>query len=505
MTNRNFKYHFCRMNGLVSLVKTMRPSEKRLLLHHYSRNTNSESKMRLKLFRVVQKGIAEDKQARELLGGTASQSAFSHLKARLKNDILNILLMQDTSKRFAQPNRAAELDCRKKVAQSHLLLLRGARDEGMKLVRSALKSADKYELLAERLQINHLLREKFLGTGSSEELNTLNKEIAADMKRYEALLQVQEKSFVLASPEFARTLRSRSKDRQTLELIDELKKLYKKHKLARIGFWYYMAATEFFSVKKNFNEVVSLGLKFLNLVETSPAVKSKTNIAGVNQTVGLAQLQLRNYGEATVHFVKSVSLFPASGFNRLSSLQLLVQTEAASSEIASALSHVELALSHPRLDRRENLRPRWLFMKSSAEFLNHDFNASFKSLNEEGYLTRQIDEWNVQFRFLEMLLLVEQGDEEWLEFKLDTTRKFLNRHKSLSNERTRLFVDLMSYLLRNDLLVDTLNEQLMSRLQSSLSEDKGFEWEPTGPELVRFDVWFNKKYSVLQEDNSESA
>ena len=189
------------MKGLVALVKVMRPSEKRLLLHHYSRNTNSQDKMRLKLFNLVRTGTNTDEEARAKLNSGGSASSYSHLKARLKDDILNILLLQDTSKRFAQANRAAELDCRKKVAQSHLLLLRGAQVEGMKVLEAALSSADKFELLAERLQINHLLREKFLGAGSSMELNDLNKKIQVDMKRYEALLKVQEKSFILASPE----------------------------------------------------------------------------------------------------------------------------------------------------------------------------------------------------------------------------------------------------------------------------------------------------------------
>lgn len=494
------------MNGLVSLVKTMRPSEKRLLVHHYSRETNNEQKLRLKLFKLVNTGkVSTDAEAKVMLESKAGPSAYSHLKSRLKNDILNVLLMQDTSKRFAQPNRAAELDCRKKVAQSHLLLLRGARIEGMKLIQSALKSANKFELLSEKLQINHLLREKFLGTGSSIELIELNKKIAADLRRYEALLRAQEKSFVLASPEFAKSLRTRSKDKQNLELIDELKKLYRKYRLARIGFWYFMAATEYYSARREFKEVVPLGLKFLKLVEKSPAVKSKTNMAGVNQTVGVAHFELKNFDSAKKHFETSVSLFPAAGFNRLTSLQLLVQTEAALGSLDDALYHAKLALEHPRLERREYLRPRWLFMKSCIEFLGGDVEASFKSLNEDGYLTKQPDVWNVQFRFLEMLQLIEQRDEEWLQFKLDTTRKFLNRHKSLLNERTKLFVDVTSYVLRNELEVESLPDTLTTRLGDCLNEKKGFEWQATGPELVRFDFWFNEKYGVIQEENSDKA
>ena len=487
------------MKGLVSLVKTMRASEKRLLLHHYSRETNAEQKMRLKLFKLINKGVFTDVEAKEKLNKSVSPSAYSHLKSRLKDDILNVLLMQDTSKRLAQPNRAAELDCRKKVAQSHLLLLRGARVEGMKLLQSAMKTANKYELLAERLQMHHLLREKFLGTGSSLELNRLNTEITNDLKQYEALLFAEEKSFVLSSPEFAKSLKSRSKDKRNLELIEELKKLFKKHKLARIGFWYYMAATEFYSAQGNYNDVVQLGLKFLKLVKESPAVKSKNNIAGVNMTVGVAQLQLGNFEKAKTHFLESSQLFPSAGFNRLTTLQFLVQTETAMREFQNANTRVSAALSHPRIELREFLKPRWLYLKSCVEFMSGDVEASFKSLNQDVYLLKQVDEWNVQFRLLEMMQLVEMKDEEWLEFKVDTTRKFLNRHKELITGRTKIAVEVFVSLLRNGQNFDSLSDGLKEKLEDCIDGKNDLVWKPTGPELVRFDLWVKSKMTHSAE------
>ena len=488
------------MKGLVALVRVMRPSEKRLLLHHYLRNTNSQDKMRLKLFNLVRTGTNTDEEARAKLNSGGSASSYSHLKARLKDDILNILLLQDTSKRFAQANRAAELDCRKKVAQSHLLLLRGAQVEGMKVLEAALISADKFELLAERLQINHLLREKFLGAGSSIELNELNKKIQVDMKRYEALLKVQEKSFILASPEYAAKLRKRSNDKQNLELIEELRNLYKKHKLARIGFWYYMAATEYHSARENFAEVVELGLKFLKLVEKSPAVHSKTNMAGVNQTVGLAYLELRDFDKSENHFEQSSKLFPQSGFNRLQSLQLLVQAEAATKNYEDAIKHIDQALSHPRIGGREHLVPRWLYFKSCVEFLKGEVNESFKTLNKDSYIIRQVDEWNVQFRLLEMMQLAEFQDEEWLEFKIDSTRKFLTRHKDLATLRVKAAVDILSNLLRRDLDFTALSEKNMELLRACLHEYSGYEWHPTGSEVVRFDLWVVSKIPDWNRD-----
>ena len=465
--------------------------------HHLSRTSNSEEKLRLKLFKLIDSGaVSTDHEAKEKLDSTGGDSAYSHLKRSLKEDILNVLLMQDTSKRLAQANRAAELDCRKKVAQSHLLLLRGAQIEGMKVLRSALRIADKYELLAERLQINYLLREKFLGRGTSTELVELNDRINKDLKRYEALLNVQERSFMLASPEFARKLRNRSNDKKNLELIEEIRKLYRKYKLARIGFWYYMAATEYHAARSNYESVVELGLEFLRLVEKSPAVYSKTNMAGVNQTVGSAYLQIHEYQKARSHFESSTVLFPKSGFNRLQSLQFLVQAEAALELYDAALAHAEQAIAHPRINARENLLPQWLFIQSSLELLLGDAERSFKTINQDGgFLVKQVDEWNIQFRLLEMLQLIEFKDEEWLEFKFNATRRFLNRHKELFSPRVRVAIEVISALLRNGLDFDALTERHQLMIQMSLDAKDEYVWAPTSPEIVRVDKWVSSKIS----------
>lgn len=488
------------MKSLQSLVKVLRPSEKRLLLHYYSRNTNSEEKLRLKLFKLVVSGVATDDEAKTLLKSSGGKSAYSHLKSRLKDDILNMLLTQDTSKRLAQPNRAAELDCRKKVAQSHLLLLRGAQVEGMNILNKALKTADQYELLAERLQINHLLREKFIGSGSTKELKRLNKDISADLKRYEALLYVEQQSFVLSSPEFAKNLRSRTKEDDYIKLIADLGRLFKKHKLARIGFWYFMAATEFHGSRANYEEVVLLGLKFLKLVEKSPAVKSKNNIAGVNLTLGTANLELRKFGDASKHLSRSEQLFAASGFNRLTCLQYLVLSEVAAGNQQTALNYIDLALVHPRINKREPLLPRWLYMKACVEFLNKDVDSSFKTLNKDGYLLKQQDEWNVQFRLLEMIQLIEMRDEEWLDFKLDATRKFLTRHKKLNRPRIQVAIDLIGNLHRKNLDYTEISNANLELLEACLIERKGYEWNPAGSEIVRFDKWIESKLPKVDQE-----
>jgi len=484
------------VEDLRSLVKIMRVGEKRLLRHLLGRTANSEDKLRLTLFDLLDKhDVKTDVEAKERLKFTSSASAFSHLKRRLKDDLLGVFLLKESSKRIAQANRAAQFECLKKLTQAYVLLFRGAKEESSRILESVRELTVQYELIAERIQMQHLLRENFIGVGASAEFTKLNRQISIDTETYQALLVVEEKSILLSSPEYIKTVSQNKQFDEWSLRVDEIREYYDKYKLGRIGFWYYLVSMEYNAVIRNFDRVIAEGILFLNLVENNPAVKSKNNIAGVNQTLGSAYLETRQFEKAITHFSRAGQLFPIAGFNRLQCLQFLVLSEAASSELVKALDHVTLAMGHPRIAAREHLKPQWLFIKSSIEFLKGDVDLSFKTLNSEGYLMRQQDEWNLQFRLLEMMQLIAMKDEEWLEFKLDATKKFLTRHKNLDSPRTRVCIDVISNLLRKELDFNQISDKNRQLLKLCAEESEGYVWNPMSPEVVRFDLWAAKQVS----------
>lgn len=482
------------MEGLLSLVRILRPSEKRLVHHYYSRTTNAEEKLRLKLFNLVLNGkVATDQEARDKLNTGSSLSAYSHLKSRLKEDVLNVLLMQDTNKRFVQPNRAAALDCRKKVAQAYLLLLRGAEKEGFKIFRKAKNSAKKYELLSEQLQLMHLKREKLIGRAAGAEIVKLNEDISKVLQAYQALLQVEEWSILISAPGYFKKAHKRGKRDRREAMVEDLGALFKKFRLARIGYWYYMASTEYHSAIQDYQMVVKDGKKFLKLVEKSPAVWSKNNLAGINLTLGLTYLELREQEDSVRYLSNSVSLFPVAGFNRLMALQYLAQAYLMSQNCQETYRIIDMSLSHPRIGARPQLKPTWLFFRACNEFLDGKVDRSFRTLNSDVFLLKERNEWNVQYRLLELYQMVEMGDEEWIEFKIDTLRKFLARNKKLNTPRVKAALEVLSNLWRKSFDHFELSEKALDLISKCLKEEKGYSWDPSGPELVRFDLWLKKK------------
>jgi len=311
-----------------------------------------------------------------------SASAYSHLKTRLREDILNVLLMQESPKRIVQANRAAVFECWKKMAQVYVLIFRGAKSEGARILKSASLLANKYELFAERVMIDHVTREALFRFTEENQLNSINEDIRKGLEVWTDVLRSEELSFVMTLPhlyENSDVVKAREFEK---DMIDELKNLYNKSNTARIGFWYYMAHIEYCMHERMFNEAINAGLAFLRLVESSPSLRSKNNMAGVNQTLGGTYLELRQFDNAQKYFMQAEALFPpTTGFNRLQCLQFLVQATVAKGDYAMAMEQVDKALDHPRISVREQLVPQWLFIQASIEFLKGDVDASFRTLN----------------------------------------------------------------------------------------------------------------------------
>lgn len=483
----------------MTLIKVMRPSEKRLLRYYLARVTNAEHRQRQNLFNLIdQDGVTDSARVKEALGAKMSTSAFSHLKSRLRSDILNVLLQQESGKRLAQPNRAAEFECRKKVAQLHLLLLRGAQAEGMKLIGEVARLAERFELFAERMQANHLLMEIMMGRQRGSDLAKIATDIDQDAVRFKALVFAESQSLLFSDSEFSKNLKvDKSKYEKTL---GELKSLYESHGSARLGFWYHVAYNEYYNAVGDHQAVAENSLQLLKLVEEKPAVRSKNNIAGVNLTLGTAYQESREFLSAVTHLNNAQKLFPVSGFNRLQSLEFLAQAHIASEAYDDALDVVRTAMEHPRILAREEIRPKWLYIKACVEFLKGDVRDSFKTLNSDSYIMRQRDEWNMQFRILDMLQLVHFKDEVWLDFRLKATRRFLSRNNQLATPRVKVAMALLADLLRKGLDADRLSERTQKLLNDSLQEKEDYEWQPSGPEMVRADRYVERMRQSGRKD-----
>lgn len=482
------------MRSIDQIINVLRPSEMTLIKVYLNRQTNDEQKLRLQLLQIAMAnpGIGDD-EARLKLSNRVSGSAFSHLKERLRRDMLNAILWQESSKRFPESYMAASFECSKNIAQGYLLLMRGATDEALRLLKKAEKLAQDHELIGERVMLNQLIRRNLRSIKSANQLKKLNEEINKDLKNLNTLNQTEELSIAIAAPHLFKGSSTNSNDEIGKPMIEDLQHAFQNSGLSRVGFWYLMTATEFHSNRNEHAVALEYGTQFLDLVKNNKAVHSKPNMAGVSQTVGFSLLKLRQYEEADQHFQTATELFRSGGLNQLNSFELLMKTQLAQPRITNAGRTLERALAHPILTRSPQKQSVWTYYSACVKLLSGDPSAAMSMLNSTVEVTKGKDEHSVQFRILEIMTMIELGDLDWIEFKYDTLRKFLARNRKLSTTRVKASLVIISSLMRKGFDLSKISKSAKVELQHLINESETYEWYPDGAELVRFDEWVQRK------------
>ena len=97
------------------------------------------------------------------------------------------------------------------------------------------------------------------------------------------------------------------------------------------------------------------------------------------------------------------------------------------------------------------------------------------------------------------MILFDQNDQDWLEYKIENFRKLISRDKYKSNSRIinafQLFSKLQKSLYKPK-MSDLTQDILLLNLQS---EKADLKWSPDSFELIRYDSWI---YSKLKKQNT---
>lgn len=482
------------MKSIYSILNVLRKGEIELIKHYYSRPVNAENKMRLSLLEIALRNEDLSNAAvMQELNKAMSNSAFSHLKRRLKKDMLNALLWQESEKRFSESFLAGEFECSKNISQAYVLLLRGNTREGLSLLSNARKLAERFELITHRITINQLIRSHYNSLKNGKELKLLNEQMLKDLENLSRLNYAEENTLVLAVPQLFPKDATEVFRQSGLNVLDELERKFSESKISRVGFWYYMAATEYYRSNAMYEEMLAHGIGFLELIKKSDSLRSNNNISGVSQTVGIAMVLLHRFKEAEEHLETSVQKFREGGINQLASLELLLKAQLATYGTYRSKETIIKGMEHPRTLSSDRYKARWNYFKACREFLSSKQDESYTTLNSNVDLLKWKDDLNIQFRILEIIQLLDREDYDWIEFKLDTLRKFVSRNRKLKTPRIDGIIKLLYAIQSKSFNLEKLNKPTHALIEKLHSSEKGWAWNPLGFELVRFDAWLERK------------
>ena len=482
------------MEELTEIVKNLNSGEIRLIRKFYKLDNDNENLKRLELFNHIKNGDIETNEdaVLKLYNSQKIDSKFSHLKTRLKNDILNIIIFHEGEMKYVSPFRQATFDCRKLIIKGDILLSRGANKAGLNILNKAEKMANKYQLPSEQIIISDLIR-SYLGVRKG--LHEYNKHTVTLEKQLSLLNNILESkdlfNQILLPNAFFKN-REKEYVETSKKAVEKLGKLYKSTDSAQIGFIYLYTGIYYHELRNSFDKSLEFALRLLDLLEGNPPIYAPNRIAGIKLQIANLYLKLGDYDNTKDFAKEALKIFRKGILNELVSLEILFFAHYYSLDFDEAESILTRAFEHKTVKENDFFNGKWLYFKASNKFCQNKFSESLTILRQHTSLAKDKTGWFIGWNLLELLNLIEIEEFDIFYYRMDSF-KLLIRKQKVESPRVNIIMNVLDKLSKRDFNFEETYKKVEDEL-NLLSEAKDqYYWDPLGFETLRFDIWFLSK------------
>ena len=459
------------MIELRKIFHCFRPSEISQIKELIRLRNKSCDNRKYQLLELIEKntGITDAQAVKLIYGNKNSGSAFSHLKDRLKKDLLDFL-HQKGQDRVVDLKVAHEIKAQKLYTQGLILYYQDLKDIAFSSLTEALKISEKYELFHIKLAIY-----EFIGTHLKKESRE------AVWEQYQYTISELENLYHLKA-DFYLPQKSSWDGPSGTSNLNSTSSL----------FWYYKIHTKKMEDQKDYLKADQYSQKMLSALEAKPNLFTREEVLATNLTKARLCIYQDRLDDA-VRFSKQAINHPCShDSSKIRALEILFYVFFYRHEWEKAEKTSQKAISYLSEDTMD--RCKWDYFMANLTFAKGRFRDSVKILS-----TKSISINNQNFllnkRLLEMLNLIEMRDYDWLDFKMDNFRKAARKVKSDYITRCKKINLLVKRLAANRFnFCKTCDDE--ASLIEELSQTSGpFARDPMGFELIDIPRWFKDKAS----------
>lgn len=482
------------MQELVKIIKCLKRSEVHFIKEIYKirKFAKSSNSKRLKLFKaILSDKIKNNKDAAYLLFNKPPDSALFHLKKRLKDDILNFIILLPNKNLFEVSVEIAEHDCRKKLIQSNFLISRGVYEEAIYLLKEVIKLSDKFELPHLKNVANDIIKSTLVFENGT--LDYFNYEIKTgdDLGLIKEIVEANSFNSIATNTSNLENENSEVVLEKFQRELISLKLIFDKTNYSRIGFRYLLLAIYLFSIKKNYVKVYEYANQLRALIYERPAIRSSLNKAMINLEMAKILIHLTDFKSAIVHASKAQYYILPGTAGELYILEKLFYAYFYNKQFQDADDTLTKVFNNHQLKINHDLLKKWLFFKAALKFIAGDHKESIRFLNSYSYVMKGKFGIMSEYRILELLNLLELENLDQFEYKLECFRRSIYR----ANVKNRFY---LTYRILNSIKNSDYNFRIMYRKEEEnidlLKKAEGnFSRDHFGFELITVDEWLDQK------------
>jgi hypothetical protein len=481
------------MDSLTHLVRNLRPGELQTIRAYYKSRFSDDNK-RLQLLQLLSSGQAKDNyKIAQRIYNQKPNSSLSKLKERVKEDMLNFILLFPADNLKVSLFVKSDLTCRKMLLQGKVLLARGIFEEGIYLIRKAAHLAEKHELIDVSIAVNDTLRTRFADQDIAH-VNKLNDKIRVAQETYRDLLAAKELYQVLLRMQQTGEENIPAGDNTVVrDELDYLRERAGKTGSKRVAFWYKLAAMRFYRITGQYEQSIRFGLEVLDMIADEPFLSSNQAAVAVHTDLADQFARRNQFKDAETHGHAALKLCSRDDRNELHVLVQLFKIYFQGNAMDQAGATANRIVQHPKLDQYKDLQAIWQFYMACLEFNTGQFKDSIKRLHTLARVFGNRKQYTVAVKYLELLNIIELGDADWFEYKLEAYRKYVGKIEEDWCARYKTIYHIFQALLScNFDYSKVVRDGKCAELFGNLEPKDAGTW-PSGLDMVNFHHWLHRK------------
>lgn len=455
------------MCSVIQILESCSYAEKDQLLQICKIRNSGVSKKVVLLDLFIRKPGLSDAEYSILIYQETDSSAYSQLKKRVKKELEELIPLL---KPQAQNDEVRKrIECTELLLQSQVLLGRGLKIEGAKVLEKSLKKAiegDFADLILSIFDISQRFRlEDVL---SKKDLPELEQVIKSHLQ-------------ILINQHYGQEPRQRRHEKNT-----HLSQILHQLNFDRKN-WGILANIRQSITEKRFEEASSL------IKDSESDFSNSEGHRDALEEFYIAKLQVLlqtgNYREVIQNCNKLSSNFSLSPENQIE----LAQKEWVALFHLNRYEEALVILKKNLLRLCPEKAGKWKYWEAILLFRQNILKKALLLAHECQSDLKNSPNYYLGSKLLELMILFDQNDQDWLDYKIENLRKLVCRWRGKISVRIEASFSLF-YELQRHLPFDPKEDLLQSPHFVRLSSGKNdYSWNPTDFELIRYDEWFSKK------------
>ncbi len=479
------------MREIFFLIGCLSSNQLRLLKFWYELNSR-ENSQKIKLLNIItENNKLNENEISNLIYGDVSSNKFNQLKYRVRLDIISLIAAFSMGKNYTSQFFRKRAEVRREIVLSDVGLGAGKTSFGFRMLKKTLKKAESYELLTESLIVLDTMQRHFGQTRGFDEYLKYNKIISKTLNRLQATNNAHYLYYEAVLPKLL-------VNRRKYEAVDidktlsKLESLYHKSRVSDVYALYLRLAVYYYYNLRLYEKAYEYADNFKKFVKSNHVVYSKSNEAGASMQIAILCIHTDRIEIGCENALHAVSLFDNIASNSLRALNVLAVLYTRSENIEGlglVLTQAESKMQNTNDDYHNSV---FLLRKASLHFYQKDFHLALELINKHIGNVRDKRGWQVGYKLLEIMCIIELGYLDWYEYRLLSFYRLIKTHRIENHGRIQFIYNILNKH-KVSFFDGNMKKVKSSSLIKELSSNSQLSYDPLSFEVVQFDKWILSK------------